>query len=361
MNISTITKQAYFLLIFACCQTSFSQNINILTDSIAKVHFQDSTNVGLSIGIIKNDSIQKYYYGGKYVSTLKDIDSTTLFEIGSVTKLYTSFILASLETENKISRFDLLSKYLPKEVTDGKIWSSKVRLVDLATHTSGFPQFESTKSLISLEGFDENDPYGLFTEDFMLNILKKTDTLSNYGKIRYSNFGIGLLGYAMAKSQNTSFSDLFMKYIVKGLGLKSTYLSVPEKYLTNIAIPHRKLDKMPLIHLAGMSPSGSIKTSMPDLLRFLDMHLKKPKAIKNAVELVLENQLENNEQAVGLGWGIHTIKNVTIYFHNGGTYGSSSIVVIVPSKMVGVAILSNNSSEGQLTSVVLNLINKLID
>ncbi|WP_160114222.1 serine hydrolase [Aquimarina sp. AU119] len=361
MNISVITKQASFFLLFACCQNTIAQNIKVLVDSIAKVHFQDSANVGLSIGIIENDSIREYYYGGKYVHNLKDIDSATLFEIGSVTKLYTSFILASLETENKISRFDLLSKYLPQGVTDDKLWGSKVRLVDLATHTSGLPQFESTKSLIGIEGFDENDPYGLFTEDFMLDILKKTDTLNNYGKIRYSNFGIGLLGYAMAKSQNTSFSDLFMKYIVKNQGLESTYLSVPERYLTDIAIPHRKLEKMPLIHLAGMSPSGSIKTSMPDLLSFLDIHLKKPVAIKNTVELVLENQLKNNEQAVGLGWGIHTIQNETMYFHNGGTYGSSSIVLIVPSKMIGVAILSNNSSEGQLTSFILKLINKLID
>lgn len=279
----------------------FLQNIDIVIDSISKEHFKDKTNVGLSIGIIKNGVIQKNNYGGKYIYNLKDINNTTLFEIGSVTKLYTAFILASLEIENKINRFEFLAKYLPKEITKGKDWASKVRLVDLATHTSGFPQFENTESLINLDGFEENNPYGMFSEDFMLEILKETDTIKEYGEVKYSNFGIGILGYAMAKSENLSFSDLFTKYIIQGQNLKETHLVVPEKFLTDIAIPHRNLEQMPLIQLEGLSPSGSIKTSMSDLLNFLNLHIQKTEENQHIIELVLQNQLKNGKSRFRLG------------------------------------------------------------
>ncbi|RZS93581.1 serine hydrolase domain-containing protein [Aquimarina brevivitae] len=354
-------KKTLIILLLVSTQGSFAQNIERYVDSISKKHFENKNNAGLSIGIIKNHKQNAFYYGGKYTNQLKDVDSTTLFEIGSVTKLYTTFILASLEYENKINRSDLLSKYLPNNITKDKDWASKVKLVDLATHTSGLPAFDSTKSLVQLDGFDENNPYGMFTKEFMFSILKETDTLDNYGKVKYSNFGIGILGLAMAESQKTKFSYLFENYIIKKLKLKSTYLNLTENNLTDVAIPHRKQESMPLIHLAELSPSGSIKTTMPDLLKFLKVHIQPEVDQEKLVQSLLANQLTNSEQKVGLGWGIHKIKDETVYFHNGGTYGSSSIVIIVPTKNTGVAILSNNSDEGQLTNYALKIVGELIN
>jgi CubicO group peptidase (beta-lactamase class C family) len=272
------------------------------------------------------------------IAQIKDIDSLTLFEIGSVTKLYTAFILASLENDKVLSRYDLLSKYLPSEVYKGKKWSMKIRLVDLATHTSGLPAFDNTKSLKAFKEFDENNPYGMLTDKFLMHVLSNVDTLNNYGKIGYSNFGIGLLAYAMAKGSKTSFEKLFERYITNGHKLKNTHLKICEQQLTDIAIPHRQAEKMPLIQLASLSPSGSIKATMPDLLRFLSLHIQPTKESGRKIATLLENQLKDGQQAVGLGWGIHKIKNETVYFHNGGTYGSSSIVIIIPSKQAAVAI-----------------------
>lgn len=354
-------KKIIVVVLLFLIKTSYGQNLKLQIDRIAEVHFKENINSGLAIGIIQKGVSNEYYFGGKYTNQLKDIENTTLFEIGSVTKLYTSFILASLEVEKKISRFDLLSKYLPKSITAGKKWATKIRLVDLATHTSGLPGFDNTKSLMNLKGFDENNPYGLFTEDFMLSILRTTDTLDNYGQVKYSNFGIGLLGLAMAKAEKTTFELLFKKYIYERQNLKSTFLQVSEKNLTDIAIPHRKSNVMPLIQLAGLGSSGSIKTTLPDLLKFLNLHLQKPKDIISVIEMVLDNQLKGQDQAVGLGWGIHKIKNETVYFHNGGTYGSSSIVIIIPSKNSAVAILANNNSESELTGYALKIADKLIE
>jgi CubicO group peptidase (beta-lactamase class C family) len=337
-----------------------AQTLESQIDSISKQHFKDKFNVGLSIGVIDKGQKKEFYYGGKYSAHIKDVDSLTLFEIGSVTKLYTAFILASLENDNVLSRYDLLSKYLPYALHKGKKWSRKIRLVDLATHTSGLPAFDNTKSLKAFKEFDENNPYGMFTDEFLMHVLSNVDTLNNYGKVRYSNFGIGLLAYAMAKGSKTSFEKLFERYITNGQALKNTHLKISEQQLTDVAIPHRQEAKMPLIQLASLSPSGSIKATMPDLLQFLYLHINPTKESGKKIASLLENQLKDGEQAVGLGWGIHKVKNETVYFHNGGTYGSSSIVIIVPSKKAAAAILANNNTESELTSYALKLIETLI-
>lgn len=350
----------FALLFLFFSSLAAAQNLKGLADSISMAHFKDPENKGLSIGIIANGKSGTYYYGGKYTSLVKDVDSLTLFEIGSVTKLYTAFILASLETDKKISRYDLLAKYLPKEIVRDKKWASQIRLVDLATHTSGLPEFDNTKSLRQFPHFNEDDPYGIFTNDFMLNILKDTKEVNGYGTVSYSNFGVGILGYAMAKSQGSTFEVLFDKYIIKKLALKNTYLRVREQNLVNVAIPHRKDEPMPLIHLEGLSPSGSIKTTMPDLLRFLNIHFSNTKDLLKTIDIVLANQLISSETPMALGWGMHTIDNHAAYFHTGGTYGSSSIVIIIPDKKLGVAILCNNSTEKQLTGYALGIIKQLI-
>lgn len=353
-------KKSLIILLFLISQVSYAQSIQQYVDSIAKKHFENKNKVGLSIGIINGQKQNAFYYGGKYTNQLEDIDSTTLFEIGSITKLYTTFILASLENENKINRSDLLSKYLPDSITEGKDWASKLKLVDLATHTSGLPSFESTKSLVQLDGFDENSPYSIFTKEFIYSILKELDSLDNYGEVKYSNFGIGVLGLAMAESQKIKFADLFENYIIEKLNLNSTFLQLKENNLIHVAIPHRAQEAMPLIQLAELSPSGSIKTTMPDLLKFLKIHIQPNPEQEKLVQSLLANQLRNSEQKVGLGWGIYSINNETVYFHNGGTYGSSSIVIIVPTRNIGLAILSNNSDEGQITGYALEIIKELL-
>src|SRR5688500_12626873 len=103
-------KQLILYVLIFITQVVQAQTLELRIDSISKQHFSNKFNVGLTIGVIDNGEKKEFYYGGKYSSQTKDIDSLTLFEIGSVSKLYTAFILASLENDKVLSRYDLLSK-----------------------------------------------------------------------------------------------------------------------------------------------------------------------------------------------------------------------------------------------------------
>ena len=168
-------KTKYYLLTSLLLNFHISlgqeSTIKEVINEITQTHFQNSQNRGLAIGIIYKDSVQSFYFGGKYTSIIKDVGPNTLFEIGSVTKLFTVHIFNELEKLEVISRTDLLSKYLPKEIYKGKKWVNQIRLVDIVTHTSGLPSFDSIKDLETIEGFDSEDPFSVFNSNFILNTL----------------------------------------------------------------------------------------------------------------------------------------------------------------------------------------------
>ena len=172
----------YYLLVSLLLNFHISlgqeSTIRGVINEITQKHFQNSQNRGLAIGIIDKDSIQSFYFGGKYTNIIKDVGPNTLFEIGSVTKLFTVHIFNELEKLEVISRTDLLSKYLPEEIYKGKKWANQIRLVDIVTHTSGLPSFDSTKDLETIEGFDSEDPFSVFNSNFILNTLKELETIS---------------------------------------------------------------------------------------------------------------------------------------------------------------------------------------
>ncbi|WP_438989089.1 serine hydrolase domain-containing protein [Polaribacter sp.] len=334
-----------------------AQEYKAVVDSIAKVHYAQTDNRGLAIGIIEKGQQVTYYFGGKYTSALKDIDSQTLFELGSVTKLYTGHILAKMEQKGLLNRSDLLADFLPKSISEGRSWAKQIRLVDLATHTSGLPAFDSTRDLQNIKGFDENDPFSLFNTSFMLQSLSEIDEVPNYGQILYSNYGIGLLTQAMTLRAKMPFNVLFQNYLISDMKLSNTFLTLGEPQLGQVAIPHKGEEQRPLIQLYGMSGAGSIKASLPDLLTFLEYYLDTENTL---VKSVLKDQLPDNEETVGLAWGIIERMDTILNFHIGGTFGSSSIVIIAPEAKKAVAILANNQLNGGLTAYALRIIDTLL-
>ncbi len=337
-------------LVFATCvmilmvNTSlYSQSVKDIVDSIGQAFLSTPNNVGLAIGIIQDGQKQVFYFGGKTQKSSQDIDDNTLFEIGSIGKTYTAYILASLEQEGLLNSIDLLAQFLPDNVSRGKKWKNKIRLVDLATHSSGLPSFHDIDDYRQYPGFEEEDPFKIFTSEFILNILDSINSLPNYGRFEYSNFSPGLLGYCLEKASGLSYEDLVVKYIRKPLNLKSAFLRIPKNQTSQLAKPHRNGVERPFIKLHGLKAAGIIKSSMPDLLEFLSLHIDaKNQHQKEIINTVLKEQRIKAEIRLGLGWGISTLEEITLYDHSGGTFGSSSRVVIAPEINAAVAILENN-------------------
>ncbi|GAB5564239.1 MAG: hypothetical protein Wins2KO_13020 [Winogradskyella sp.] len=355
-------KHKIFYLIFLVSLLNFSQEK--LIDSLAKEFLRDTTHYGIAFGVQKGNSISTSYYGGKYSQIDENISKRTLFEIGSVTKIYTTYILSALEIEGKLKSESLLINYLPNNFKNKKVLSS-ITLTNLATHTSGIPitAWDDWNELQKEENFNEDNPFDLLTKEFLYTKLEKVESLNEYGVPRYSNFGFGLLTVILEEVTGLKYADLLEKYVTKPLQLGSTFTEVPETRIHDVAMAHKNGVQVPFIQLSDSKGTGAIKTSIDELLNFLTL-LTMPSE-DNKVKAIQEHALRtpfNNERlkAVGSGWGIFYLENEKIFWKNGGTYGSGSIVIICPNKEISLAILCNSDSTDLIQGYAIKLMKKLL-
>ena len=217
------------------------------------------------------------------------------------------------------------------------------------------PPFSSTRELETIKGFNSEDPYKVFDSNFILNTLKELNIISNYGTVSYSNFGYGVIGYVMQEVTSTPFENLFENFINIDLGLTNTYLKIPEEQFTNVATPHKGDEQVPLIQLYNLSPAGSVKSTLPDVMKFLKYYIDTYDT-SHHTKSILSDQYPNADGIVPLGWGTIRKNNIDIFFHVGGTYGSSSIVCLIPEKKIGISILSNNKLDNGLSNYLLEIV-----
>ena len=172
-------------------------------------------NTQLSIAISQNGKTN--YYGIiKLNDTIKPIENQNkIFEIGSITKVFTSTVLASLVEERKIKLTDDINSYYSFPFKDNITLNFK----SLANHTSGLPRLPE-----NLELSNETNPYKSYgkreIDEYLKNLMKTGS--KNYD---YSNLGAGLLGYTLGLSQKTSFQYLLQKKVFDKYKMKSSFTS----------------------------------------------------------------------------------------------------------------------------------------
>ncbi|MBQ0734253.1 serine hydrolase domain-containing protein [Aquimarina celericrescens] len=334
-----------------------------LLEKLSESFFKDSTNYGLAVGIVHNDSVKDFYYGGKYYPNNLDIDDRTIFEIGSVSKTFTSYILASMQVKGIIHKDDHLTDYMFSSLENKKVFEP-VLLKNLATHTSGIPLTgtDDWQVLQKDQRFNPESQFDLLTKEFIYEKLAKMDSLNNFGTYRYSNVGLSILSFVLQKKTSLSYQELLQKLISDPLQLKDLYLEVPQDKVHRIAMPHQKELQVPLIELSDTKAAGGVKTTMPDMLVYLNsLANPKTKAQKQIQQLLFEPQFtDNNLKHLGLSWGIYKLAGEQVYFHNGGTYGSGSIAIICPSKKLAIALFANSQVTSEVQSYGIKIIEEII-
>src|SRR3990170_4958130 len=149
---------------------------------------------GMVIGIIKEDGTTFYKIGTLGVNDKRPIDENTVFETGSITKIFTSFLLATMAKEGEVKLDDPMQKYLPSYVKVPTFNGTKITLDHLSKHTAGFAYVP--------ENFLMSDPYNPwceYTVDYIYDMIYNTKLPYEPGtQYQYSNISIGLLGHVLS-------------------------------------------------------------------------------------------------------------------------------------------------------------------
>lgn len=293
-------------------------------------------NTQFSIGIINNDEID--YYGIIIENdSVKPIDNKNkVFEIGSITKVFTSTVLASLVEENKLELTTYINDFYPFTFKDTK----KITFESLANHTSGLPRLPD-----NLDLFNKYNPYksygGQQLNEYLENLLQlENDSTKVYS---YSNLGAGLLGYTLGLSQEKSFEALLQDRVFEKFYMLNSFTS--SHSLSNILVKGLDTNGKEVANwdFDALFGAGGILSTSEDMLKFAKAHFNP----QNKELTLTRNPTFNVDESMKIGLGWHILKSDNdkeLYWHNGGTGGYSSSIAISTENKNAVVILSNVSA-----------------
>jgi serine-type D-Ala-D-Ala carboxypeptidase/endopeptidase len=299
--------------------------------------------MGIVVGVLDEKGPRVIAYGDTGAAERRPLTGDTVFEIGSVTKVFTALLLADMVRTRDLRLTDPVAKYLPKGTKLPERNGRSITLVDLATHTSGLPFMpDNMPALESRESSYSN-------ADLYRFIAAQTLQRDIGSEWDYSNLDYWLLQEAIATRGRADFEQLLQKRVIVPLGLQSTAITLPPQLEARVAIGHdavmqptAPLASRPVLNL--MPAAGGLLSTANDLLKFLSvtMGYEKSKLAPSMAKLLQTRRpAGDNQQA--LGWMIIGTGDDAMVLHDGGTLGSSSSVAWLPQQRAGVVVLMNQA------------------
>jgi serine-type D-Ala-D-Ala carboxypeptidase/endopeptidase len=315
------------------------ETVSWILDRHARKH------IGVTVGVLWERERWTFGRGRLRATEAAPVDANSVFEIGSVTKVFTATLLADTVEQGLVQLDDPIQRYLPENV-HVPIRGRPITLSDLATQTSGLPRLPPGLFQRSLR--QRHDPYAGFSEQDLLHALAKTRLRGAPGvRHRYSNFGFGLLGYVLARRAETSYDELLRDRICAPLGLTDTGLEVADGASERSADGHNRRGRsVPHWHLDALAGAGGLRSTVNDLLPFLEPQLTDSATpLARAAHVTHEPRATRGRLEQGLGWVSLPLRGDTrrMLWHNGGTGGFRSFLGFVPDTRVGVVVLSNSA------------------
>ncbi len=333
---------------------SDSEIRQILVERIDAQH----QSLGIVVGVIEPAGKRIVTYGVLDQGDTRPLNGDTLFEIGSVTKVFTSLLLADMVERGEVSLTDPVSKFLPPGVSVPERGGRAITLEDLSTHTAGLHRLPTNLSPKNLaNSYVDYSAEKLY--QFLSNYQLPRDIGSQY---EYSNLGAGLLGQALTLRAGKPYELLLRSRILGPLGMNSTRITLSPGLKLRMAAGHNnKLESVPNWDLDALAGAGALRSSANDLLTFLSAELgytNTPLAPAMARMLTVRHATGNPGLQIALAWHILTPKDnqPEIVWHNGGTSGFRSSVGFDQKRRIGVVVLSNAFTVAGVDDIALHLL-----
>lgn len=269
-----------------------------------------------------------------------------IFEIGSISKVFTGLLLAQAVLEKKVTLETTIGSLLEPKVKFADPRVAAITLKQLSTHTSGLPRLPDNLAASMKSG---DDPYAGYDEKCLLDYLT-TARLDKDGPhdCSYSNLGVGLLGHLLGRVYRTSWNDLVVAKICLPLGMKDT--AVEPDARSPRATPHAGGEVVKPWHLDALAGAGALRSHAADMMRFGEAMLNPDKTpLKEAFAMAMTPQADAAAMGgkIGLGIFIARLDGGQVFNHDGGTGGFCSGFQVIPAKgIVRVALINNNSIGG---------------
>lgn len=273
-------------------------------------------------------------------------DAHTIFEIGSVTKTFTAALLADMVRRGEVRLDEPVADLLPDSVHVPQRGGRRITLLDLATQSSGLPRLPTNLRPANIE-----DPYADYTPAMLYAFLSSYalpyDPGSHY---EYSNLGVGLLGFALARREGMSYPRLLRARITGPLGMTDTRVALVGAERGRLAPGHNAAgDTVSNWSLPTLAGAGALRSTAHDMMRYLaaSMTADTASALDRDLQLTHVPVRPTSIPAtrIGLVWMVRqTSDGARVVWHNGETGGYHAFIGFDPTRHVGVVMLVNDAT-----------------
>jgi CubicO group peptidase (beta-lactamase class C family) len=300
---------------------------------------EDGETPGIVLGLLEADGSTRILSYGSGGAGARPLGPRSVFEIGSITKVFTGTLLADMVERGEVSLSDPVSRYLPAGVRVPSRNGREITLLDLATHRSALPRMPGNLTTSA------SDPYPAYTMEDLYAFLSQHELRRDIGsEYEYSNMGVALLGEALARRAGRSWDELVRARVLEPLGMRMTSTVVAGEMAEwntrghdedGGAAPYRGWPLLPAM--------GALRSNAEDLLRFLAANTGPP---TSRLERVMRDAhqaraSEGEGSEIGLNWHIRTVGGRRLIMHGGTTAGYETQIAFDPERGTGVVLLTN--------------------
>jgi len=312
--------------------------------AIIKQRVEEKRSAGIVVGVVEPDGHTRVVAYGDPGPGQPPLDGNSVFEIGSISKVFTATVLAEMAQEGKVHLDDPAQKYLPATVhlptRDGK----QITLLNLSEQNSGLPRMPN-----NFHPADPENPYADYTVQQLYDFLSHYQLTRDPGaSFEYSNLGVGLLGHVLSRAAGKPYEELERERVWEPLGMTHTAITLTPWMKEHLALGHD--DKGNVVKnwdIPTLAGAGAIRSTTNDMLKFVAANLHPERgALERAMAFAHEERAPAGNMEIGLNWLTSHAGPDTIVWHNGGTGGYRTFIGLEPSRKMGVVVMTNTGGEG---------------
>jgi len=297
-------------------------------------------SVGIVAGVVEPAGRRVVSYGSLAKSDARPLDGDTVFEIGSITKVFTSLLLAEAVQRHEVALSDPVSTFLPAKVRLPERGRA-ITLQDLSMHVSALPRLPS-----NMHPKDTANPYADYSVEDLYTFLSGYQLTRDVGeRYEYSNLGGGLLGHVLSIRAEMDYEALVRARITGPLGMKDTSIALTPRMREHLAAGYTAtLQPASNWDLPTLAGAGALRSTTNDLLTLVAANLG---YVRTPLAPAMAAMLEPRKPAgmpgleVALAWHVTAVHGKTIVWHNGGTGGYRTFIGFNAAARTGVVVLSN--------------------
>lgn len=312
--------------------------------------------VGMIVGIVDAHGRRIIAHGTFDGGDTRAVDGKTIFEIGSMTKVFTSLAMMDMAQHGEIALADPIAKYLPKDVKVPERDGIQITFENLSMQSSGLPRLPN-----NLAPKDFNNPYADYTVAQLYQYLSSYRLPRDPGaRYEYSNVGVGLLGHVLSLRAGMDYESLVRSRILKPLAMSSTAITLTPEMKARLAPGHNnQLKEVPGWDLPTLAGAGALRSDANDMLTFLAANLglvESPLASAMAAMVKTHKPTGMPGIDIACGWHMFVRKGDPLIWHDGGTGGYQSFMAYDPKLRMAVVVLSNTSADRGVNDIGLHVL-----